>query len=116
MILLLNAAVMPSEGVYTLKRISKAEFRTRLRAASETGDFKSYIGYSETARIIEEITGVTVKVNREPAVLMIGDVMLIVKLRQRVADPANKETLGLSMDDLDFYECKYALDKGETSC
>ena len=48
MILLLNAAVMPSEGVYTLKKISQAEFRTCLREASATGDFKSYIGYPET--------------------------------------------------------------------
>ena len=117
MILLLNAAVMPSEGVYTLKKISKAEFRTCLRAASATDNFKSYIGYPETARIIEEITGVTVEVNREQAGLMPGDVMLIVKLRQRVADPVNKATLELSMDDLEFYQCHWqVLDKGETSC
>ena len=116
MILLLNAAVMPSEGVYTLKKISKAEFRTCLRAASATGDFKSYIGYPETARIIKEITGVTVEVNREQADLMPGDVMLILKLRQRVTDPVNKATLQLSMDDLEFYQCNWqALDDGGTS-
>lgn len=117
MILLLNAAVMPTEGVYTLKKISKAEFRTCLRAASATDNFKSYIGYPETARIIEEITGVTVEVNREQAGLMPGDVMLIVKLRQRVANPANKTTLELSMDDLEFYQCQWApLSQGETLC
>ena len=115
MILLLNATVMPSEGVYTLKKISKAEFRTCLRAASATGNFKSYIGYPETARILEDLTGVTVEVNRQQAVLKSGDVMLIVKLCQRVADPANKGTLELSMGDLEFYSCDWQpLPTGET--
>ena len=41
--------------------------------------------------------------------------MLIVKLRQRVADPANKETLELSIDDLEFYQCHWhALDESES--
>ena len=115
MILLLNAAVMPSEGVYTLKKISKAEFRTCLQAASVTGDFKSYIGYPETARIIEEITGVTVEVNREQAGLMPGDVMLIVKLRQRVSEPASKAVLAPSSEDFEFYQCQWhTLSQGET--
>ena len=107
MILLLNAAVMPSEGVYTLKKISQAEFRTCLREASATGDFKSYIGYPETARIIEEITGVPVKVNREQADLLPGDAMLIVKLRQRVSEPASKAALAPSSDDFEFYQCQW---------
>lgn len=116
MILLLNAAVMPSEGVYTLKKISKAEFRTCLRVASATGDFKSYIGYPETARIIEQLTGVTVEVNRQQAGLMPGDVMLIVKLRHRVSEPASKAALAPSSDDFEFYQCQWhALDKGEAS-
>ena len=117
MILLLNAAVMPSEGVYTLKKISQAEFRTCLREASATGNFKSYIGYPETARIIKEITGVLVEVNREQADLLPGDVMLIVKLRQRVSEPASKAALAPSIDDFEFYQCQWhTLDKGETSC
>ena len=107
MILLLNAAVMPSEGVYTLKKISQAEFRTCLREASATGDFKSYIGYPETARIIEEIAGVTVEVNREQADLLPGDAMLIVKLRQRVSEPASKAALAPSRDDFEFYQCQW---------
>ena len=116
MILLLNAAVMPSEGVYTLKKISQAEFRACLREASETGNYKSYIGYPETARIIEEITGVTVEVNREQADLMPGDMMLIVKLRQRVSDPTSKAALAPSSDDFEFYQCQWhTLDKGEAS-
>lgn len=107
MILLLNAAVMPTEGVYTLKRISEATFRTVLREAAAAKNFQSYIGYPETARLIEQLTDVEVAVSREQATLDIGDVMLIVKLRHRVADPATKMTLTPSIDDFEFYRCDW---------
>lgn len=42
MILLLNAAVMPNEGHYTLKQISQPEFRTLLRGAAETNNLWSF--------------------------------------------------------------------------
>lgn len=105
MILLLNAAVMPAEGHYTLKQISRAEFQTVLRDAAAANDFRSYIGYPETARLLEELTDVAIEVSREQATLAVGDVMLIVKLRHRVADPATKTTFEPSIDDFEFYRC-----------
>lgn len=114
MILLLNSAVMPNEGMYTLKQISVETFKTVLQQAAETNNFKSYIGYAETAGLIEQITSVTVEVSREQATLTPGDVMLIVKLRQRVANPADKETLQLSIDDFEFFQCDWQpLDEGD---
>ena len=107
MLLLLNSAVMPTEGVYTLKRISEAQFRELLQDAAVTDNFKSYIGYSETARLIERITGVEIEVSREQATLVPDDVLLIVKLRQRVADPMDKATLKLSIHDFEFYRCDW---------
>ena len=107
MILLLNSAVMPDEGVYTLKRISEATFKKELQDAATSDNFKSYIGYPETARLIEEITGVAVAVSREQATLVPGDIMLIVKLRQRVVNPADKETLQFSIDDFEFFHCDW---------
>lgn len=107
MILLLNSAVMPDEGVYTLKQITETTFTKELRDAAATDNFKSYIGYPETARLIEQITGITVEVSREQATLTLGDTMLIVKLRQRVANPEDKEKLQLSIDDFDFFRCKW---------
>ena len=116
MILLLNAAVMPNEGHYTLKQISQPEFRTLLRDAAETNNFQSYIGYPETARLIEDMTGIEIAVSREQATLDTGDVMLIVKLRHRVADPSTKTTLEPSIDDFEFYRCDWnALTEGSTS-
>ncbi len=114
MILLLNSAVMPNEGVYTLKQISTETFKTVLQQAAETNNFKSYIGYAETANLIERISSVTVEVSREQATLTPGDTMLIVKLRQRVANPADKEILPLSIDDFEFFRCDWQpLDEGD---
>lgn len=114
MILLLNSAVMPNEGVYTLRRISADTFKVVLQQAVETNNFRSYIGYAETAKLIERISGVTVEVSREQATLTPGDTMLIVKLRQRVANPTDKETLQLSIDDFEFFQCDWQrLDKGD---
>ena len=113
MVLLLNSAVMPTEGIYTLKRISQGTFRTTLQEASATGSLQSYIGYPETARLIEQITGIEIEVTREQATLASGDIMLIVKLRQRVANPADKDTLQLSIGDFEFYQCDWQpSDKG----
>ena len=115
MILLLNAAVMPNEGHYTFKRISDTEFRTLLLDAAASDNFRSYIGYSETARLIENMTGVEIPVSREQATLAPGDVMLIVRLRHRVADPSTKMTLAPSIDDFEFYRCDWqSLTEGET--
>lgn len=117
MVLLLNAAVMPTEGHYTLKQISQTEFRTLLRDAAASDNFRSYIGYPETARLIEEITGVDIAVSREQATLDLGDIMLIVKLRHRVTDPSTKTALTPSMDDFEFYQCDWhPLTKGGSQC
>ena len=107
MILLLNSAVMLNEGVYTLQRISETTFQKVLREAAATDNFKSYIGYPQTAQLIEQITDITVEVSREQATLTPGDTMLIVKLRHRVANPADKETLQLSIDDFKFFQCDW---------
>ena len=117
MVLLLNSAMMPAEGVYTLKRISKSKFQELLQEAAATDNFQSYIGYPETALLIEQLTGVEIEVSREQAELATGDAMLIVKLRHRIIDPARKETLELSIDDFEFYQCEWQpLIEGETQC
>ena len=106
MILLLNAAVMPTEGLYTLRRIPQAKFRSILREAAASDNFRSYIGYPETARLLTELTDVAIEVSREQATLAVGDIMLIVKLRHRVADPSTKITLKSTIEDFEFYRCE----------
>ena len=108
MILLLNAAVMPGEGHYTLKQISASEFRTHFTGCRRiANNFRSYIGYPGTARLLEALTDVEIEVSREQATLAVGDVILIVKLRHRVADPSTKMTLEPTIDDFEFYYCEW---------
>ena len=107
MILLLNSAVMLDEGVYTLRRISVTSFKQILQEADASDNFKSYIGYPETAHLVEQITDIEIEVSREQATLTPGDTMLIVKLRQRVANPTDKETLQISVDDFEFFQCEW---------
>ena len=107
MILLFNSAVMPTEGIYTLKRISQGTFRTTLQEAAATGNLQSYIGYPETARLIEQMTGIEIEVTREQAPLGSGDIMLIVKLRQRVANSADKNIPQRSIGDFEFFHCDW---------
>ena len=114
-VLLLNAAVMPNEGIYTLQAISKTTFKTALQEARATDNLKSYIGYPETARLIEQLAGIEVEISREQAELTHGDVMLVMRLRHRVANPASKDKLELSIDDFDFYQCNWTpLNEGDT--
>ena len=114
MVLLLNSAVMPTEGVYTLKRISQAAFQKVLHAAAATGDLQSYIGYPETALLIEQLTGIEIEVSRKQAELATGDVMLIVKLRHRVQNLSDISTYQPSLDDLEFFICDWEpLDEGK---
>lgn len=113
MILLLNSAVMPTEGVYTLKRISRSKFQDLLREAAVAKNFQSYIGYPETARLIEQLTGIEVEVSREQATLAPGDILLIVKLRQRVVNPADKDIPQLSIGDFEFFRCDWKPLDGE---
>ena len=116
MILLLNSAVMPTEGVYTLKRISEDTFVKVLREASATDNLQSYIGYPETAKVIEQLTGVEIEVSREQAMLALGDIMLIVKLRHRIQDLSDIRTYQPSVDDLDFFTCHWQpLNEGDPS-
>lgn len=115
MVLLLNSAVMPTEGHYTLKKISQSEFRTVLRDAAAANDFRSYIGYPETACLIEQLTDVEIEVSREQAELATGDVILIAKLRHRVQNPSDIAIYHPSLDDLDFFICDWRpLIEGET--
>ena len=115
MILLLNAAVMPTEGLYTLRQISQAKFRSILREAAASDNFRSYIGYPETACLLTELTDVEIEVSREQATLAVGDIMLIAKLRHRVADPSTKITLEPTIENFEFYRCEWKpLVEGDT--
>jgi len=103
MIKLMNSAMMPVCGIYTLRQMSRNAFVTYLR----DNEFESYIGYPDTARLIEEISGVAIPVSRAQTTLEDGDVMLIAKLKYRVNNPHQKGRFTPSMDDFEFFHAMY---------
>lgn len=90
MIYLMNSAVFPqgSYGTYRYTPASLDELRRIVSGAA--GPWVSTIGYAQNCRLIERWTGVHVQENRVQAVLAPGDKAFIMRLRQRVADPATK--------------------------
>jgi hypothetical protein len=105
--ILLNSAMMPAEGVYRLRRISRDEFAKLVADAYQRDDLQSYVGYLETAQHIERVSGVPIQVNRAPTRLPEQALILICKLAYRVPDPSMKGKLQPSEDDYEYYVATY---------
>lgn len=100
---LMNSAMMPSPGVYHLRQVDRDAFVDLLRGES----FESYIGYPETAKFLERISGVIVPLSRAQTTLADGDKMLIVRLKYRVQSPSDKGKFVPSDDDFEFFVAVY---------
>ena len=112
---LLNAAVMPHSGTYVIEEVLIDEFRHILKDCieSEEYEFKHYIGYENTLKLIETICDVQLgEINVEQTQLEDRDVILIARLNRRLTPddkirtlPKNK--LDLTIEDFEFYEGQY---------
>jgi len=89
-ILLLNSAIMPIQGIYEIRKISKDQFIRLIQFADKYSILDSYIGYDQTVNYIEGISGVRVPVNRTQAIPDKGDYFLVIKLTKRVSNPIDK--------------------------
>ncbi len=96
---ILNSAVITEEGVYKYNKISLDKAREWLLE----GNFKSAIGYQETADAMELLTGIKIDVNRIQVRLNKGDEALIFRITKRVTDPNMKGELSKEYI-LDNYE------------
>ncbi|MEW6213002.1 MAG: DUF1874 domain-containing protein [Acidobacteriota bacterium] len=101
---LLNSAVMPQAGQYRLEAITTDEFGARLKSEP----FVSYIGYPETAKILEALFGVEVPISREQTRLADGDTMLVARLKYRVAAPGQKGYVNPTAEDFEWLVCHYS--------
>jgi len=107
MLYLMNSAMMPKEGTFINKQISKNEFITLLKIFHKKGELLSYVGYPQNAELIEKWSGIKIPVNREQLTeLNDGDLLLIMKLKYRLPDSSQKGQ-PVSEDDFEFYLCKY---------
>jgi len=105
MIHVMNAASMPLEGTYTLKRITYEEFFFELKMADRYGVLLSSVGYPQNLDFIKKYSGITLPLSRQETKIKDGDKLLIMKLRYRV-DGLPK---GAPVDenDFEFFECEF---------
>lgn len=90
MVYLMNSAVMPAER-YGLYRYSPATLEDlRSVVTGQHGPWKSAIGYPQNCDLIERWTGIRPPLQRIEVLLQTGDRALVMRLRQRVANPATK--------------------------
>lgn len=89
----LNSAVITSTGTYNYMKIGVPEAKEWLMM----GDFKSTIGYQETADALKKITGVDVEVNREMISMEKGGIALVFRLTKRLSSTEMKGMMGTDM-------------------
>jgi len=94
----MNSAMIPNEGTYAYRTISRDEFVEILKLASE---IESFVGYPSTLQHIKEISGVELELSREVCRFEVGDIAAIVKLKYRV-DPGRKKDHKPSEDDFEY--------------
>jgi hypothetical protein len=99
--------MMPDEGLYILRRVSREFFAELVADAHRRGELQSYVGYTETAQHIEKISGVPIPVNRSTTQLPDQAVIAICKLKYRVADPGTKGKLQPGEDDYEYFVATY---------
>jgi len=94
----MNSAMIPNEGTYRYRPISRDEFVEVLKLAKE---IESYVGYPSTLEHIKEISGVQLELSREVCRFEVGDIAAIVKLKYRV-DPGKKRDYKPSAEDFEY--------------
>ena len=100
---LLNAAVMPREGIYHLRQITPAEFARLVDQQKPV----SYIGYHNAAVVLSRLCNCQIAINRESTPMEDGDYLLIARLKYRVGNPAAKGQVEATVHDYEFFECLY---------
>lgn len=110
MIHIMNSNMMPKAGVYHSRQVELGEFvREFVVAVRVHGmEWRSYVGYPQTAGILSEAFQIAIPVSREQKKLESGDTMFAVRLKYRVA-PVEKgqPQHGSSVEDYEFFITSY---------
>ncbi len=106
-LILMNSAVITKSGTYVAREITPDEARDIVRKSQELGrEIISYVGYEQTAEYMSKTLGIDVPLNRGQVDLQKVDIMLVCKLKYRVANPATKGA-PVSEDDFEWMEVMY---------
>ena len=112
---LLNAAVMPNEGVYVLEKITSDEFKESVIDADDAGILEHYVGYESTLKLIEVWTGVRLgKTTVAQTVFENGDRFLVIRFWRRLNRDEKIRTMNpdaeITVEDFEFYSGTYYKD------
>ncbi len=105
---LMNSAMMPAAGIYHLVEMERDDWVKAIQRANAEQPVRSYIGYPDTAKHVQEITGLPIEVNRSETMLGDAATMFIVKLKYRVNNPADKGQFTPTDADYAYYVAKYS--------
>lgn len=108
---LLNSAIMPQEGYYSLKQYDKINWTERLKEAIGQGfdkrHFQHYIGYETTLAYVENLTGIEMNgTNKDKTSLKNGDYLFVIRLGYRV-DSSEKREDNPDIDKYEFFIGRY---------
>ena len=105
--ILLNSAMMPAPGKYQMIEMTREDWVKAIQRASLEAKIQSYIGYPDTAKHVQDITGLPIETNRAETVLGDSATMFIVKLKYRV-NPAEKGQFTPTDSDYAYYVARYS--------
>jgi len=100
--------MMPQDGYYQRTTITREEFKFEFLKYKD--NFKSFVGYPNACRVVFEITGHKIPINRDITEIKGGDVILVLKLRYRVSPSEKKGNRhGDNVEDYEFCRISYSL-------
>lgn len=105
MIHVMNAASMPLEGCYTLRKISGGQFMEMVYDAHKAGVLLSSVGYPQNLDFIRRCTGLELPLSRKETKIQDGDKLLIMKLRYRV--DGYPKGYPVDENDFEFFKCEF---------
>lgn len=101
MIYLMNSAMMPNEGEYALKKISKEQFSEEVNQHKDA--IVSCLGYPQNVELVEKWTGVRFPLNMRQTTFEDGDMALVLRLTYRTRDKGAM----VNESDFEFFKVYY---------
>ena len=100
MLLLMNSAMMPSDGTYRRESITKREFKKLFELNKNS--YKCYIGYPNACQHASKLLGVELVLNRDETDFKAGDIALVIKLKYRVNPDGKSKNVQYKEEDYEF--------------
>jgi hypothetical protein len=104
MLILMNSAVMPTDGYYECETVSWEDAKELFQSVGSK--WKSTIGYPNTQKIIESVFGVSIPLCNDATEFKSGDCALCFRLKYRILTKEEKAQ-GVHGKDIADYEVKF---------